>query len=100
PGPRAHGAGAIQIMRNLLLLLLLANILYFVWEMATEEPPEQGVEILDRSDIGPPLSLADSRTAMAMRAQAALESAAPPVTLAAVIGNACASIGPFANSAE
>ncbi|HEX7063035.1 MAG TPA: SPOR domain-containing protein [Woeseiaceae bacterium] len=103
-------------MRNLLLLLLLANILYFIWQVAAEEAPEQGVEILDRSELGPRLPLADGRTVMAMRAAAAAEAEAEakvdadgeadadggagPATLPAVIGNACVSIGPFANSAE
>ncbi|HEX7060756.1 MAG TPA: hypothetical protein VF200_02240, partial [Woeseiaceae bacterium] len=103
-------------MRNLLLLLLLANILYFIWQVAAEEAPEQGVEILDKSDLGPRLPLADGRTLMAMRAAAAAEaraeaepvteadgeadadSGARPATLPAVIGHACVSIGPFANS--
>lgn len=84
-------------MRNLLLLLLLANLLYLLWQVATEEPPEQGVEILDASKLGPPLALADNRTVVAMRTAVEAEEAA---IMPAVIGNACVSIGPFANSAE
>jgi hypothetical protein len=88
-------------MRNLLLILLLANILYFTWETATQEPEDEGVEILDRRDLGPPLALADGRTIMAMRAAAKPEEETTgAAALPAVIGNPCASIGPFANSAE
>lgn len=81
-------------MRNLLLLLLLANILYFVWGIATEEPPKNGVEILDASEIGPPLEIADGRTLVRLASADASE------TLPVVVGNACVSIGPFTNSAE
>ena len=42
-------------MKNLLLLLLLANILYFVWGMLGKETAEPGVAIVRESDLGPPL---------------------------------------------
>ncbi len=98
-------------MRNLLLLLLLANILYFFWQLATEDPSQDdGVEIVDSSKLGEPLPLADSRTVAAMRAAAAAEApretqneTAEPPTVTTVpmrVGNACVSIGPFSNSAE
>ena len=47
-------------MRNLLLLLLLANILYFVWEYVREDnPDEPGVAVLEEADLGPPLIVAE-----------------------------------------
>lgn len=84
-------------MRNLLLLLLLANILYFIWGMATDEPPEQGVEILDASEIGPPLELSNGRPLMQLAS--AGETPASDM-LPVFVGNSCVSIGPFTNSAE
>lgn len=84
-------------MRNLLLLLLLANILYFIWGIAREEPPGQGVEILDASEIGPPLELANGRSLM--RLASAGETPASD-TLPVIVGNSCVSIGPFTNGPE
>jgi len=47
-------------MRNLLLLLLLANILYFLWEYFQDDNAnEPGVAILKESDLGPPLVVAE-----------------------------------------
>jgi hypothetical protein len=47
-------------MRNLLLLLLLANILYFLWEYFQDDNAnEPGVAILQESDLGPPLVVAE-----------------------------------------
>ena len=43
-------------MRNLILALVLANVLYFLWgnfQGEKELPP--GVAILDEADLGPPL---------------------------------------------
>ena len=42
-------------MKNLLLLLLLANILYFVWGWFVEDEPTAGELILEESALGPPL---------------------------------------------
>ena len=50
-------------MRNLLLLLLLANLLYFFWGLFRNEPPEFGVATVDESELGPPLDV--SRTPLA-----------------------------------
>jgi len=47
-------------MRNLLLLLLLANILYFLWEYFQDDnAKEPGVAILEERDLGPPLVVAE-----------------------------------------
>ena len=40
-------------MKNLLLLLLLANILYFVWGLFVDRPVETGVSIVNESEMGP-----------------------------------------------
>ena len=42
-------------MRNLLLILILANVLYFLWGYFKNEPREPGVAVLEPSDLGPPL---------------------------------------------
>ena len=47
-------------MRNILLALLLANILYFMYQSFVEEDPEFGVAVVDESDLGPLLELAES----------------------------------------
>ena len=41
-------------MRNLLLLLLLANILYFVWGTFVGNNSEPGVAIVTEAELGPP----------------------------------------------
>lgn len=84
-------------MRNLLLLLLLANILFFIWGRTAERSAEAGATIIDVSEIGPPLQLADART---LRQPASTADPDSSSTLAAVIGRACVSIGPFTNTAE
>jgi hypothetical protein len=84
-------------VKNLLLLLLLANILYFIWGRTTEQSSEAGATVIDVSEIGPPLALADARS---QRQSASIQGPDSSSTLAAVIGRACVSIGPFTNSAE
>ncbi|MGH8195609.1 MAG: SPOR domain-containing protein [Woeseiaceae bacterium] len=81
-------------MRNLLLLLLLANILYFIWGIVREKPPDAGVVIVNESELGPPLELGDPESAGAMSASS------QPSVLAAAVGRSCVSIGPFTNSAD
>lgn len=44
-------------MKNILLALLLANILYWLWGAFQEEEPEPGVVIVSESDLGPPLDV-------------------------------------------
>ena len=74
-------------MKNLLLLLLLANILYFLWGMFVEEPPPPGVAIIEEADFGPPLEIAGERRS---------DGAAGRVSdLDALVGPSCATLGPF-----
>lgn len=47
-------------MRNLLLLLLLANVLYFVWGKFVANEDEPGVAVVNEQELGPPLELADA----------------------------------------
>lgn len=82
-------------MRNILLALLLANILYFLWGSFVEEPEEFGVAVVDESDLGPPLELADAVVAEAANSVGAVLGSGRPSDLAAVVGRSCVTIGPF-----
>ena len=44
-------------MRNLLLILILANVLYFLWGYFKNEPRVPGVAVLEPSELGPPLPM-------------------------------------------
>ena len=50
-------------MRNLLMLLVLANVLYFLWDRFVAEPDQSGVAVVDESELGPQLAI--SKTAEA-----------------------------------
>jgi hypothetical protein len=86
-------------MRNLLLLLLLANILYFMWGMLGKETEEPGVAIVNESDLGPPLAVTANRDAGAASVGAMLGSGEPSA-LEAVVGRSCVTIGPFRASTD
>lgn len=83
-------------MKNLLLILLLANILYFLWGLTTSDDEERGVAIFSETDLGPPLKLArnpapeDAGTADIVRNDAASN-------YQVVVGQSCVTIGPFRN---
>jgi hypothetical protein len=86
-------------MKNLLLLLLLANILYFLWGMLGKETEEPGVAVVDESQLGPPLSVTANRDAAAASVGAMLGSGEPSA-LEAVVGRSCVTIGPFRTSTD
>jgi hypothetical protein len=85
-------------MRNLLLLLVLANILYFIWGRVIEEPPERGIVILEEGELGPPLAISDAPEASA--SFGAMAGASRQTDFAAVVGRSCVSIGPFTNGPD
>ncbi len=76
-------------MKNLLLLLVLANILYFLWGRLGPQREEPGVAIISEAELGPPLPLVESLNAGSLPAVAAATD------LAAVTGPGCVTIGPF-----
>ncbi len=80
-------------MKNLLLLLLLANILYFLWGVYQEDSTETGVVVIDESALGPPLQVKTSRRSDGT-AGAVLGSGTSS-ELHAIAGRSCATIGPF-----
>ncbi|WP_405229345.1 SPOR domain-containing protein [Lentisalinibacter sediminis] len=45
-------------MRNLVLLLALANVIFFAWNQWVAEPPSEGATRFRASDLGPTLELA------------------------------------------
>lgn len=87
-------------MKNLLLLLLLANILYFVWGMVAEDSSEPGIAVVNESELGPPLDVSTNRGAEAAASVGAVLGSGVPSDLAAVVGRSCVTIGPFKASAD
>jgi hypothetical protein len=77
-------------MRNLLLLLVLANVLYFLWDRFVAEPDQSGVAVVDESELGPPLAI--SKTAEASASVGAVLGSGQQSDLAAVVGRSCVSI--------
>lgn len=82
-------------MRNLLLILVLANILYFVWGAFVDESREAGVAVVDEVDLGPPLAVSASQDAEVAASVGAVLGSGEPSALEAVVGRSCVSIGPF-----
>ena len=81
-------------MKNVLLLLLLANILYFIWGLFVDEPVDIGVSVVNESDLGPPLDISNKIAEAAVSVGAVL-GAGKPSDLSAVVGRSCVTIGPF-----
>ncbi|MDJ0939285.1 MAG: hypothetical protein QNJ00_05940 [Woeseiaceae bacterium] len=81
-------------MRNLLLILLLANTLYFMWGWFDRDEEGPGVEIVAESDLGPPLSISQAETDSVASVGAVLGSGEPS-DLAAVVGRTCVTLGPL-----
>jgi len=106
-------------MRNLILLLLLANVLYFLWERFVAEPETTGVVVVDENDLGPKLELADGTVAEPEDSNEPTDPEDPTADifaeedgetetmaatratqLEAVVGRSCVSIGPFSEQEE
>jgi hypothetical protein len=81
-------------MKNLLLLLILANILYFMWGMFATEDPRPGVAVVEESDLGPPLDVKAGAIDDTGAGDAELGSGQLS-DLDAVVGRSCVTIGPF-----
>jgi hypothetical protein len=82
-------------MRNLLLLLLLANILYFVWGSYMRDNGQPGVAIVSESELGPPLAVTENVETEEDESVGAMLDSGEPSALAAVVGRSCVTIGPF-----
>ena len=88
-------------MKNLILLLVLAKMLYFMWGRFVEEPEETGVVVVHESELGPPLAVTRSTgVEAAVSVGAVLGTGGKPAELAAVVGRSCVTLGPFKTAAD
>lgn len=87
-------------MKNILLILLLANILYLMWGLFTEEESVPGVAFIEESDLGPPLDVTADRDSEAFTSVGAVLGSGEPSALEAVVGRVCVTIGPFRQGAD
>ena len=87
-------------MKNLLLLLVLANILYFMWGMFTTEEPQPGVAVVEESDLGPQMQVTAGQDSNAVTSVGAVLGSGQPSDLEAVVGRSCVTIGPFKVSGD
>ena len=74
------------------MLLVLANVLYFLWERFVTEPDQSGVAIVDESKLGPPLAVSKNTVAEAAASVGAVLGSGKASNLAAVVGRSCVSI--------
>lgn len=79
-------------MRNLIFLLILANVLYFLWDRFVADPEETGVAIVEEDALGPPLAIARNPVAEASASVGAVLGSGQTSDLAAVVGRSCVSI--------
>jgi len=82
-------------MKNILLALLLANILYFVWGMFSGGSDVPGVVVIEESELGPPLIVAQNPRAEVIESVGAVLGSGEPSDLVAIVGRSCVTIGPF-----
>lgn len=94
-------------MRNLVLLLLLANIIFFAWNQWVAEPPTDNATHFRETDLGPTLEVApDAESSVAGESSRTGRPAptTPPTdageqpprqSVAAIVGRPCVSFGPF-----
>jgi len=87
-------------MRNLLLLLALANILYYMWGRFVDNQDETGVVVVSESELGPPLDVSSMVVAEAATSVGAVLGSGKPSDLAALVGRSCVTIGPFKTNAD
>jgi hypothetical protein len=87
-------------MKNLLLLLILANVLYFLWGMFARDEAEPGVAIVKESDLGPPLEVTTGRDGDTIASVGSVLGSGEPSALEAVVGRSCVTIGPFKVSSD
>ncbi len=74
------------------MLLVLANVLYFLWDRFVAEPDQSGVAIIEESQLGPPLAVSKTTVAQAAASVGAVLGSGKPSDLAAIVGRSCVSI--------
>jgi hypothetical protein len=82
-------------MKNLLLLLILANVLYLMWGMFATEDAQPGVAVVEESDLGPPLDVTTDQDSATIASVGAVLGSGDRSDLEAVVGRSCVTIGPF-----
>lgn len=82
-------------MKNLLLLLILANVLYFLWGLFVTPDHVPGVAVINESELGPALTATATRDGDSVASVGAMLGSGEPSDLAAVVGRSCVTIGPF-----
>ena len=87
-------------MKNLLLILVLANILYLMWGMLSNEETQPGVALVEESDLGPPINVTADRDSDLVASVGAVLGSGESVALEAVVGRACVTIGPFRDNTD
>lgn len=87
-------------MKNLLLILLLANILYWMWGMLSDEETQPGVALIKEADLGPPINVKTGRDSDSVASVGAVLGSGEPSALAAVVGRSCVTIGPFRDNTD
>jgi len=87
-------------MKNILLMLLLANILYLMWGFLNNEESQPGVAFVDESDLGPPLEVTTGRDSDTVASVGAVLGSGEPSALEAVVGRSCVTIGPFKENTD
>ncbi|MGB5346928.1 MAG: SPOR domain-containing protein [Woeseia sp.] len=87
-------------MRNLLLLLLLANVLYYFYGLYNPPTEQNGVAIVSENDLGPPLQLADATAPERVEGADPEAVTSRPTELEVQTGRSCVSIGPFREQEE
>ena len=87
-------------MKNILLMLLLANILYLMWGLFTNEESQPGVAFVEESDLGPPLDVTTGRDSDTIASVGAVLGSGEPSALEAVVGRSCVTIGPFKENVD
>lgn len=85
-------------MKNILLALLLANLLYFMWGSFVESPEESGVAVVAQSELGPGLEI--TRPSLPESAAEAALGAVRESGLAAAVGRSCLTVGPFRSTTD
>lgn len=82
-------------MKNLLLLLILANILYLMWGMFATDDPQPGVAVVEETELGPPLDVTTGQDSASIASVGAVLGSGDRSDLEAVVGRSCVTIGPF-----
>ena len=74
------------------MLLILANVLYYMWDKFATEPDQTGIAVVEESQLGPPLEISLSSVLEAATSVGAALSSGTSSDFAAVVGRSCVSI--------